>query len=255
MRRFAITAAILLLAGSASSYVPPLSEEPYWTPDAATIARLEAGLKLPAARPGQATYQLAQYDRYYAGVTTPFGRREVHGILIVPPNREDHPKVGIHVTEVKYLPRLWGGGCALVSVRYYVDSDFSGASCAQTEAQAPESQVPHWTPDEQTAARLEVAIQSFLHRTHADLPDLSRYSRYYWGVTVDGSPVILGRIMRLKQEPGMHRASDFDDGPIMFDGGCSNITVAYNVKSASFTRLGCDREHLSLEEINRDKVP
>src|SRR3954462_7907874 len=123
MRRFAMSAAMLLLAGSAHAQVFQSPEEPYWTPDAATIAKLEAQLKIESwPDQNQAGYPLTQYDRYYAGVTVR-GRRMVRGKLIVPPNREDHPKTGIHITAVKYLPQLHGGGCANVSVVYSLDSN------------------------------------------------------------------------------------------------------------------------------------
>src|SRR5690242_101447 len=111
MRKFAMSAAMLLIASSAGAQVYQ-SEEPHCTPDAATIAKLEAQLKIdnwPGEK--QANYPLKQYDRYYAGVTVR-GRRMVRGVLIVPPNREDHPKTGIHITGAKNLPRLHGGGCA-----------------------------------------------------------------------------------------------------------------------------------------------
>jgi hypothetical protein len=68
------------------------------------IAKLEAGLKI-ISLPKQTSYQLTQYDRYYAGVTVN-GRRQIHGKWIVPPNREDNPKTGIHITDMKYMPFL-----------------------------------------------------------------------------------------------------------------------------------------------------
>lgn len=79
------------------------------------------------------------------------------GRLIVPPNREDNPKTGIHITEMKYMPQLHGGGCANVSVTYFVDSDSSVARCDTVEAGAPPSEVPRWTPDTQNAQRMEAA--------------------------------------------------------------------------------------------------
>ena len=251
MLRFAITAAVLLLAGSANSQSLWLSEEPYWTPDAATIAKLEAGLRIPHAPGGiainrgdlqkQAAYQLTQYDRYYAGVTLN-GQRVVRGRLIVPPNREDNPKTGTHITDVKYMPELRGGGCANVFVRYVVDQDFSVAQCNMTEVQVPPSEQPHWSPDEQTAALMEVTIQDLLNRTHPDLPGLWTYSRYYWGVTIDRRRTIRGRIVKEdKLAPGMYLASDWDNGPFFSDGGCRrNITSTYDVQSAGITQLDCE---------------
>lgn len=46
MRRVATAAAMLLLTPSANAQVFQSAEEPYWTPDAATIAKLEAQLKI-----------------------------------------------------------------------------------------------------------------------------------------------------------------------------------------------------------------
>jgi hypothetical protein len=66
MRRFGILAAILLPGSAGAPQVVP--DEPYWTPDAAMIAKLEAGLKI-LQRPQLTTDQLQRYDRYYTGVT------------------------------------------------------------------------------------------------------------------------------------------------------------------------------------------
>ena len=248
MLRIATTSVMLLLASSVNAQNPP-SQEPYWTPDAAMIAKLEAGLRI-ISLPKQTSYQLTQYDRYYAGVTNN-GRRQIIGKWILPPNREDNPKTGIHITDMKYMPKLRGGGCANLRVTYYVDQDVSIGQCELTDASVPPSQLPHWKPDEQLAARMETAIEEFLHRTHGGLPELTQYSRYYWGVTIDGNQTILGRVLRLPNpQPGMHLASDWDDGPIMADGGCSNIQIAYDVKLAKLSRCVCDAElQMPLEKV------
>jgi hypothetical protein len=238
--RIAIASVLLLLASTANPQNLP-SEEPYWTPDAAMIAKLEAEIKI-FALPKQATYPVTQFDRYYAGVTIK-GGREIRGRLILPPDREDSPKTGIHITDVKYLPQLRGGGCANVYVTYYVDKDFTSAQCDLTQVAVPASEQPHWLPDEHIAARLEFAIQDFLNRTHGGLPDLSQYSRYYWGATVGGNQIIRGRVLMLSaRDAGMHLADNGDGSAVMSDGGCNNIQIAYDVKAASLTRCACDGE-------------
>jgi len=190
----------------------------------------------------QASYPLKQYDRYYAGVTVR-GRRMVRGKLIVPPNREDHPKTGIHITGAKYLPQLHGGGCANVSVMYSVDANSGSGQCEVSEAEAPPSEEPHWQPDEQTAARMEAAVREYLQETHPEIADFNSYGRYYWGVTIDGSQLIRGRIMLLRaSEAGVHLASDWDNGPFIFDGRCQNIEMQYDPKGAKLVQLRCDGE-------------
>jgi hypothetical protein len=249
--RLSFLAAMLLWAAQAHSQTMAQSQEPYWTPDAATIARLESGLKIlpPLGAPQRATYALAQYDRYYAGVTDR-GQRKVIGRLIVPPNREDNPKTGIHITEMKYMPQLRGGGCANVSVTYVVDRDSSDAHCDRVEAGAPPSEVPRWTPDPQTAERMEAAIHSVLDGARP-AADLAAYLRNYWGVTVDGSPVIRGRIEKfIDTEPGIHLGQDYVNGPAMSDGGCNNISITYDVRSARLTQLQCAGQRSFLNNID-----
>ena len=239
-----ILAASVLIVSARAQTAPP--EEPYWTPDIATIQKLEASLKISGNYPESATYELAQYNRFYSGVTIQ-GRREVRGVLLVPPNREDHPAVGVHITDAQYLPRLEGGGCAYVRVRYWVDTGTSSAQCAFPDANAPPSEQPHWQPDESTASRMEAALRDYLHRAYPTLPDLSRYSRYYRGVTVNGRQVIRGRILMFSsadrsaaRAPGMHLERDAADEPIFFDGGCDNISAAYDTGAARITALSCD---------------
>jgi hypothetical protein len=240
MRKFAIAAAILLLP-NLSHAQDTQSEEPYWTPSAALIARLEAGLKIETFSEDEARYQLPFYDRYYYGMTLR-GHRFVKGVLLVPPNLEDHPKTGVHVTEKKYMPKIHGAGCGHVYVTYDVDKNSSHAECDMLGSDAPPSEQPHWKPDEQTAARMESTIQEKMRG--AGLPDLSHYSRYYFGITIDEKPMIRGRIEEISGSrsppPGVHLLSESDDVPMLFDGGCGNITTLYDVKAAKFTELSCD---------------
>ena len=245
MQKFAILAATLLLASQAHAQIRP-PEEGYWTPAPSLIARLESGLKIMSS-PDEAQYNLPQYDRYYYGATVR-GQRIVRGILIVPPNREDHPQTGVHITEKQYMPTLHGAGCAHVFVTYYVEKDSSYSQCDMLGSDAPPSEQPHWKPDEQTAARMEAVIQERMHR--AGLPDLSRFGRYYVGVTLDEKPMIRGRIIErhaavgaaLAVDGGVHLQSEWDDASLVFDGGCSNIAVTYDVKAAKFTELACDAQ-------------
>lgn len=244
MHRVVILAAASSLAVAAHGQQAPPTEQPYWTPDAALIAKLEAGLRIiPGTLPGYTssiTYPLAQYNRYYAGVTVN-GQRWIRGVLLLPPNREDKPQTGVHVTDLPWLPRLPpGGGCAHVTVTYLVNQNDSTASCALLGAGVPPSERPHWQPDEPAALRLERALGERLRG--AQLPGLASYSRYYRGVTIDARPMIRARVL---MSPGldqqMHLASDWDvNTPTIFDGGCSNITATWDVEAARFTELRCD---------------
>lgn len=249
MRDLKAFGALWLLAGAACAQTGP-PEQPWWTPDAALIARLEAGLRInPGSLPGYTssiTYPIAQYNRYYAGVTVG-GRRWIRGVLLLPPNREDKLETGVHVTDRTWLPPLPpGGGCAHVTVIYQVDKDVSSATCALLGTGVPPSERPHWEPDEQTAAHLERLLRERMQR--ARLPDLATYDRFYRGVTIDGRRLIRGRVLYTSEEarqraglgpPAVHRSSE-DSGRFMADGACNNISLTYDVNAARFTELRCD---------------
>lgn len=248
MRKFAILAALLLTTGSTigQQIVP---DGPGWTPDATLIAKLEAGLKVTGLADLELTAaQLQRYDRYYTGVTH-HGQKLITGRLIVPPNHEDNPQTGIHITDSQYMPRLRGGGCSNITVTYYVDQNKAFGSCDLPDAVAPPSELPKWTPDAALAGRIEAAMQDYLKRAYPRLTPLDAYSRYYWGVTIDGKPVVRGNVLLLGARaasidpvlaPGVHLASDWDNGPHLFDGGCSNIRISYDVNAGKFRELDCD---------------
>jgi hypothetical protein len=94
---------------------------------------------------------------------------------------------------------------------------------------------------------METALRDYMHRAYPTLPDLSRYSRYYRGVTVNGRAVIRGRVLLFSsadrsaaRAAGVHLERDDADEPIFFDGGCDNITSTYDVAAARITALSCD---------------
>jgi hypothetical protein len=250
MRKIRLLLTLPLLQAASPAFTQgAAADETDWTPDAALIAKLEAGLKV-SMLPGivLSTEQLRRYDRYYTGVTVN-GRKQISGRLIVPPNHETNPQTGVHITDNKYMPRLRGGGCSNITVTYYVDQDKAFGSCDLPDAAVPPSELPRWTPDAALAARIEAAMQDYLKRAYPDLAPLDGYSRYYWGVTIDGKPVVRGNVLMLGSRaasisatlaPGVHLASDWDNGPHLFDGGCSNIRIIYDVNAAKFRELACD---------------
>lgn len=63
--------------------------------------------------------------------------------------------------------------------------------------------------------------------------------------------MIRGRILKFsEEEPGMHLEHDPDNAPLVLDGGCGNISAAYDVQSAKLTRLKCDGQRPFLNNIN-----
>jgi hypothetical protein len=106
---------------------------------------------------------------------------------------------------------------------------------------------------------MEVTVRDYMRRV-ARGADLNRYSRYYWGVTIEGKQMVRGRVLMLSARgdsatginaAGIHLATDWDSGPFMSDGFCNNISLAYDVKGAKFEHLRCD----GLVELRPHAVP
>jgi hypothetical protein len=84
-----------------------------WTPDTATIRKLELSVMLPDEFAPRAT--LAEYDRYYAGVSDR-SLRLIRGEFIA---RGLDKKTGIHVLPISDFPLApLDGGCAVVDLLY-----------------------------------------------------------------------------------------------------------------------------------------
>jgi hypothetical protein len=115
------------VAGSASN----------WTPDLATINRLESSIKpgdIPRSGPSTQypsghSPLIAEYARYYAGYMAK-GHRMIRGELVIPAAPGDivvltgskMKPVGIYVVgSEKDLPDILDGGCAVVHVIYAVE--------------------------------------------------------------------------------------------------------------------------------------
>ena len=95
-----------------------------WTPDAATISKVESGIKpsdipqqyLPGHRP-----VIAGYARYYFGYTAN-NHRMIRGELIMPFGSK-MKSAGIYVVaSEKEFPMIFGGGCAVIHVVYDVEA-------------------------------------------------------------------------------------------------------------------------------------
>ena len=121
MKSFLILSLIFALTGAGSA-----SD---WTPDAATISKLESGIKpgdIPkwAASPEYPSGRypvVADYARYYFGYTAD-GHRMIRGEWVTPWGSKMKP-VGIYVVgSQKDFPVIFDGGCSVVNLVYAVES-------------------------------------------------------------------------------------------------------------------------------------
>jgi hypothetical protein len=95
-----------------------------WTPDAATISKLESGIKpsdiplqyLPGHRP-----VIAEYARYYFGYTAN-NHRMIRGELIIPFGSKMKPAGTYVVRSEKEFPMISDGGCAVMHMVYDVEA-------------------------------------------------------------------------------------------------------------------------------------
>jgi hypothetical protein len=118
-----------LLALSIIFAANAVGSAPNWTPDAATISKLESSMKpgdIPkwgasAQYPSGHSPVVADYARYYVGYTAN-RHRMIRGELIVPMYPSIKP-VGIYVVgSEKNIPVVLDGGCFAVQVVYAVET-------------------------------------------------------------------------------------------------------------------------------------
>jgi hypothetical protein len=255
MRKIAIAISMGLLLGAQAMAQQTMNtpssgngvgEEPYWTPDADMITRLESRVEMPTFF-GQRSYTREQYERYYAGVTVN-GRRVIRGRWIVPPNREDFLPTGTHIIDIEDMPSLPGGGCANVTVMYTVDLNLASASCNPAKVDIPPAERPYWTPDLAAIDKLEHVIQAHLDEAHPKLTEVKNFGRYYLGVTIEGKPMIQGSLTLTGTDRSIHLVTSRKDLITMANGQCGNIRFLYDVQSSKLNWLACDDErHIPLQ--------
>lgn len=248
MRKFAIIGSLFLLLSQANAQPVPISanEEPYWTPDKATIEKLEGRVEMPVFF-GQRSYSKDQYNRFYAGVTIN-GKRVVRGKWIVPPNREDFIPTGTHIIDIEDMPSLPGGGCANVSVMYTVDLNLASASCGVAKVDIPPAERPYWRPDTNLIADMERVIQGHLDVARPGVSQLRNFGRYYLGVTIDGKQMIQGSVTTTGTDKSIHLVGDRKDLLRLTGGQCANIRLLYDVAAKKLSWLACDGErHIPLD--------
>ena len=92
-----------------------------WTPSDVQIAKLESGLKLDQLpRWNHALPPLAGYARYYTG-STKDGDEVILGELVVVIGSSPKMQPGIHIVGNRAgFPRIFDGGCAIVTLAYSV---------------------------------------------------------------------------------------------------------------------------------------
>ena len=101
------------------------------------------------------------------------------------------------------------------------------------------SPTPFWTPDAAQVSRLEA-----LAKPAGKMAALSKYDRDYAGTTVAGHKVIEGRWVQRSwnttpQTPNP-KIVPFANLPDIDDGGCSVVTVMYDVESEKIVLLECN---------------
>jgi hypothetical protein len=105
----------------------------------------------------------------------------------------------------------------------------------------------NWKPDDSDISKLESKIKlSDIANSHPpDAPlALSGYARYYLADIVDGRQMIRGEFVRPYGFPskpvGIYVVSRLRDFPVIFDGGCSVVSVLYDVEAARIVSLKCN---------------
>jgi hypothetical protein len=204
-----------------------------WTPSAAEIAAMEAQMdkrQLPLG-------SLDRYARYYAAVA---GNESILGRRLQPPGILDqytrnyaaladdgsilgtlvpagvNNRAGVHVMERGKLPVVPPEGC-----RTLLYADFVGGvvKCARPGA---------WTPSNGQIAELE----GLLRRSGNGAYALQNYARHYAGATENGRRIIVGVLVIPKRgdTAGIYIVSEVEF-PRLLDGGCSVVTVRYDLSS------------------------
>lgn len=191
-----------------------------WTPDPENIAAAEAKITSHLLPLGS----LGRYVRYYAG-TISHGRRFIRGKL-VPASSGEEP--GVHIVEGR-MPPLQGDGCV---TRSEPDRTFVYLRCARPGS---------WTPTDVQIAGLEGVLRLDLTKLGPFRPGvLSQYARHYAGVTEADHRQIIGKYVILKdviprdETPGIHIESEAEL-PSVAGGGCSFVTVRYDLSTKAIT--------------------
>jgi hypothetical protein len=100
-----------------------LGATPAWTPDAATISKLESNIKpedIPKFSDGHQPL-VTEYARYYAPYMAG-DHRMIRGELVIPIGSKMKP-AGVYVVDgEKDFPHISDGGCAIVHVVYDVET-------------------------------------------------------------------------------------------------------------------------------------
>lgn len=98
---------------------------------------------------------------------------------------------------------------------------------------------PFWTPSATQVARLETLVEP-----SARMEPLAKYDRAYAGMTLSGREMIEGRWVRRpwskapqSTDPRIVAYSDLID---VADGGCSVVTMMYDVVSDKIAYLECN---------------
>ena len=112
-------------------------------------------------------------------------------------------------------------------------------ACVFVLAVTAASPVPFWTPGAAQISRLEAVAKPV-----GEMAALSKYDRDYAGTTVAGHKVIEGRWVQRNwnttpQTPNP-KIVPFTDLPEIDDGGCSVVTVMYDVKADKIVLLKCN---------------
>ena len=111
--------------------------------------------------------------------------------------------------------------------------------CIVALAAMAAAQTPFWTPGAGQIARLETLV-----KPSAGIEPLAKYDRAYAGMTLSGRKMIEGRWVRRPWSASPQnidpRIVNFGDLPDIADGGCSVVTVMYDVQIDKIAFLECN---------------
>ncbi len=103
----------------------------------------------------------------------------------------------------------------------------------------------NWTPTDTQITELEshIRLDQLAWWKISKLPSLSGYERFYAAGTSKGEKLILGELVLAdssKRRPGVHMVLSTREFPMISDGGCAVISLAYSVSSKSITSIKCN---------------
>jgi hypothetical protein len=99
-----------------------------------------------------------------------------------------------------------------------------------------------WTPDANLIAKLEAAVHIPSNDGHAPTP-LVGYARYYAGKLIKGRRVIDGMLLlpdTASEKPGVYIRSSSKMPLGIMDGGCTEVTLRYDVTASRFLFTRCN---------------